>query len=103
MEDNMSIIYEFLEQFQDFTQSDKESGYKNVYRPSWHPNPLQFWFNPPFDVNGKSIPTPSNTISLSPNGRVMVEDIRTGLCYNLDECLGYSVENFAIAIEDYTR
>ena len=32
MEDNKAIIYDFLNQFEDFTQKDKENGYKNVYR-----------------------------------------------------------------------
>lgn len=101
MEDNMTIIYEFLEQFEDFTQSDIESGYRNVYRPSWHPEPVQFWFNPPYDENGNSFATPSNTIILTNDGKIMVEAFKTGLLYDLNDCLGHSVENLAIVIEDY--
>lgn len=102
MEDDRTTILNFLNQYEDFTQSDKESGYAKVYRPGWHPNPVQFWFNPPFDENGKSTPTPSNTVYMTRDGKILVEDIETGQIYTLDECLGHSIENFAIAIEDYT-
>ena len=101
MEDPKTIIYDFLNQFEDFTRSDRESGYVKVYRPSWHPFPVQFWFNPPFDENGKSSPVPSNTILLTNEGKIMVENIKTGLFFNLDEGLGYSIENFVTVIEDY--
>jgi outer membrane protein assembly factor BamB len=102
MEDDRTIILNFLNQYEDFTSGDRESGYSKVYRPSWHPWPVQFWFNPPFDEKGKSAPTPSNTVAMTPDGKIVVEDFRTGVFYNLDECLGHSIENFAIAIEDYT-
>ena len=68
MEDSKQIIYNFLEQFEDFTQEDRENGYVKVYRPSWHPFPVQFWFNPPYNENGKSTPTPSKTIVLTNEG-----------------------------------
>lgn len=99
MESEKNIIYNFLEQFEDFTQSDIENGYKNVYRPGWHPSPLQFWFNPPFDKNGKSFPTLSGTIVLLNDGKIMVENAKNGLSFNLDECLGDSVENFIASIQ----
>lgn len=101
MEDDRRTIYEFLERFEDFTSSDRESGYRKVYRPGWHPRPVQFWFNPPFGESRKSSPTASNTVVLTNDGKILVEDIRTGTLYNLDECLGHSIENFAIVIEDY--
>ena len=41
MEDAKSIIYDFIGQYTDFVETDKESGYANVYRPSWHISPLQ--------------------------------------------------------------
>ena len=103
MEDDKRIVYEFLEQFEDFTQSDRENGYKKVYRPALHPYPVQFWFNPPFDETGKSKPSPSATIILTNDGKIMVESLRTGTFFNLDECLGHSLGNFLIAIEDYYR
>lgn len=98
MEDSKTIIYDFLNQFEDFTQSDKESGYVKVYRPGWHPHPMQFWFNPPFDKNGESFPTLSGTIILLNDGKIMVENAKTGLSYNIDDCLDDSVENFILSI-----
>ena len=100
MEDDRRTIYEFLEQFEDFTQADRESGYKNVYRPGWHPSPVQFWFNPPFNKNGKSFPTLSGTIVLLNDGKIIVENAKNGLFYNLDECLGNAVENFVLSIQN---
>lgn len=99
MEDNKTTIYEFLSQYEDFVQTDIESGYKNVYRPSWHPNPIQFWFNPPFDEMGKSDPTLSGDIILLEDGTIMVENMRDHLFYNLDECLGDSLLSFALTIK----
>jgi hypothetical protein len=98
MDNDKTVIYEFLEHFEDFTQSDVESGYKNVYRPSWHENPFQFWFNPPFDETGKSNPTLSGAIILLDDGTVMVENIRDHLFYNLDECVGDSVKSLVLSI-----
>ena len=103
MEDNKAIIYDFLNQFEDFTQKDKENGYKNVYRPSWHPSPLQFWFNPPFDENGESFPTLSRTIILLNSGKIMVEDVYSGLLFDLDPCLGDSIENFIFSINNHRQ
>ena len=100
MEYDKSTIYNFLEQFEDFTPEDRESGYKNVYRPGWHMHPFQFWFNPPFDNSGKSIPTLSGTISLLDNGNIMIEDARNKLIYNLDDCLGDTIESFILSIEN---
>lgn len=99
MEDNKAIIYDFLGQYEDFVQTDIESGYKNVYRPSWHIEPFQFWFNPPFNETGKSEPTLSGTIILLEDGTIMVENMRDHLFYNLDECLGDSLLSFALTIK----
>ena len=101
MDNDKTIIYEFLEQFKDFTQSDKESGYKNVYRPSWHENPFQFWFNPPFDETGKSNPTLSGAIILLDDGTVLVENIRDHLFYNINECVGDSIRSFILSIQNH--
>lgn len=101
MEDDRTIILNFLNQYEDFASGDRESGYVKVYRPGWHARPVQFWFNPPFGESRKSSPTPSNTVALTNDGKIIAEDIRTGTLYNLDECLGHSIENFAIVIEDY--
>ena len=103
MEDDRTIIYEFLSQFEDFTQSDRESGYKNVYRPSWHIEPFQFWFNPPFDETGKSEPTLSGIIYLTEDGRIIVQNARNSLFYNLDDCIGDTEMNFIEAINNYTH
>ena len=100
MEDDMTIIYQFLEQFEDFTPSDKESGYKNVYRPAWHPEPFQFWFNPPFDETGISVPTLSGTIVLLNDGNIMVENAINKLFFNLKDCLGDSIKSFRLSIEN---
>ena len=100
MDNDKTVIYEFLEQFEDFTQSDKESGYKNVYRPSWHENPFQFWFNPPFDETGKSNPTLSGAIILLDDGTVLVENIRDHLFYNINECVGDSIRSFILSIQN---
>lgn len=101
MDNDKTVIYEFLEQFEDFTQSDKESGYKNVYRPSWHENPFQFWFNPPFDETGKSNPTLSGAIILLDDGTVLVENIRDHLFYNINECVGDSIRSFILSIQNH--
>ena len=103
MGENREIIYEFLEQFEDFSRTDIESGYKNVYRPGWHPNPVQFWFNPPFDESGESVPTLSNAIFLLEDGAIMVQDVYSKLSYNLDDCLGETEANFIEAISNYSR
>ena len=100
MEDNKTIIYDFLNKFEDFTREDRESGYVKVYRPSWHISPLQFWFNPPFDEGGESFPTLSGTIILLNDGEIMVEDVRTKMLYNLDVCLGDSIQNFTFSINN---
>lgn len=101
MDNDKTVIYEFLEQFEDFTQSDKESGYKNVYRPSWHENPFQFWFNPPFDETGKSNPTLSGAIILLDDGTVLVENIRDHLFYDINECVGDSIRSFILSIQNH--
>ena len=103
MEDQKTIIYDFLAQFEDFTTEDKENGYANVYRPSWHPHPLQFWFNPPYDTKGISEPTISNTIVLTRDGKIMVQDVYTDLYFNLDDCLGGTIDNFLYAIKENHR
>ena len=96
----MKIIYDFFSQFEDFTQSDIESGYANVYRPSWHENPFQFWFNPPFDETGKSNPTLSGAIILLKDGTVMIENVRDHLFYNLNECVGESIRSLVLSIQN---
>ena len=98
MEDDRTIILNFLNQYKDFTKSDRESGYKNAYRPSWHIEPFQFWFNPPFDETGKSVPTLSGTIYLREDGSILVQNAKNNLFYNLDECLGESIRSFALSI-----
>jgi len=103
MGEDRTMIYEFLEQFEDFTRSDIENGYKNVYRPGWHPNPVQFWFNPPFDETGESMPTLNNAIFLLEDGTIMIEDVYSHLAYNLDDCVGDTEMNFIEAISNYTH
>ena len=75
MADSKTIIYDFLDRYEDFSKDDIENQYAKVYRPGWHPHPMQFWFNPPF------------------------ENAKTGLFFNLDECLGDSIENFVFSIQ----
>ena len=99
MQENMSVIYRFIEQYEDFTDSDIENGYEKVYRPAWHVKPFQFWFNPPYNENGTSLPTLSGAIALLSNGKIMVESMKDGLFYNLDECLDNSIREFALAIQ----
>ena len=93
-----TAIYDFMESFEDFLPSDEEGGYEKVYRPGWHMEPMQFWFNPPYDENGVSLPSLSGTIILLADGKIMVESTRNGLFYNLDECLGDSIGNFLYAL-----
>ena len=99
MEDIKTVIYDFLDRYEDFSKDDIENQYTKVYRPGWHPHPMQFWFNPPFDKNGESFPTLSGTIVLLNDGEIMVENAKTGLFFNLDECLGDSIENFVFSIQ----
>ena len=103
MEDKKTIIYDFLDHYEDFSKNDVENQYAKVYRPGWHPKPLQFWFNPPLDSEGISEPTISNAIILTNNGEIMVEDVYTGLFFNLDECLGDSIDNFVFAIKQNSQ
>ena len=103
MEENMQMIYDFINRFEDFTQEDRKMGFQKVYRPSWHPFPIQFWFNPPFGEVAESRPTPSSTIALDGNGEIIVQDFYSGNFYRLSECLGHSVDNFSVVIEDYLR
>lgn len=98
MDNDRTIIYNFLDGCEDFTKEDVQSGYAKVYRPSWHPHPMQFWFNPPFNEKGVSSPTLSNAVILMDNGDIMVEDVYTGLSYNLDTCLEDSIQNFVYSI-----
>ena len=103
MEDNMQMIYDFINRFEDFTPEDRKMGFQKVYRPSWHPFPVQFWFNPPLNGGNMSSPTPSSTIALDGNGEICVQDFYSGAFYRLSECLGHSADNLAVAIEDYLR
>lgn len=99
----MQIIYDFLSQAEDFTPEDKQNGYMNVYRPGWHPYPVQFWFNPPYNENNESEPTLSGTIILAKDGEIMIENVYDGLSYNLNDCLETTQDNFADSINDYYR
>lgn len=103
MDNDRTMIYDFLGQFEDFTQTDVESGYKNVYRPSWHEKPFQFWFNPPFDDSGKSNPVLSGAIILLEDGSIMVENMRDHLFYNIDDCLGDSLTSFILSIRNINQ
>ena len=95
-----SMIYSFLQKSNDFTQSDIESNYRNVYRPGWHERPFQFWFNPPYSENGISVPVLSGTIVLLDDGKIMVESMRDNLFYDLDNCLGDSIRNFIYSLQN---
>ena len=101
MEDRKEIIYEFLDQFNDFTESDRQNGYSRVYRPNWHFVQMQFWFNPPFSDTNTSMPVPSATMVLTREGKIMVENVYTGLFFDLDECLGSSIDNCISSIKNY--
>ena len=99
IQQDKSIIYQFMENYSDFSDSDIENGYERVYRPGWHTEPFQFWFNPPYDENGYSVPVLSGTIILLNDGKIMVESMRDNLFYDLDACLGNSVGEFIFSIQ----
>ena len=91
------IVREFVSKHNDFGL-DGNQRYKAVYRPSWHPEPVCFWFNPPFNEKGESRPRVSNTLILTKTGRVLVEDERDGELYDILECLGGTLDNVVYAI-----
>lgn len=91
------IVREFVSKYDDFG-SYNNLQYKAVYRPSSHPEPVSFWFNPPFDENGESCPRVSNTLILTKTGRVLVEENRDGEMYDILDCLGDTLLNAAYAI-----
>lgn len=101
MDQDKTIIYDFLNQFEDFTQGDRENGYLKVYRPERHPIPVQFWFNPPYDETNTSMPVPSSAMILKNNGEIMVQNLYTGLFFSLDDCLGPSIQNLVNSIRNY--
>ena len=92
----LDFIRAFISKFSDFGE---DTGYKAAYRPSWHPDPVSFWFNPPFDENGESHPAPSGALLLDEDGSVFVENYFTDEFYNIEECLGDTIENAVYAIE----
>lgn len=91
------IVREFVSKHDDFGL-DGNQRYKAVYRPSWHPEPVCFWFNPPFNEKGESRPRVSNTLILTKTGRVLVEENRDGEMYDILDCLGDTLLNAAYAI-----
>lgn len=91
------IVREFVSKHDDFGL-DGNQRYKAVYRPSWHPEPVCFWFNPPFNEKGESRPRVSNTLILTKTGRVLVEDERDGELYDILDCLGGTLDNVVYAI-----
>lgn len=91
------IVREFVSKHDDFGL-DGNQQYKAVYRPSWHPEPVCFWFNPPFNEKGESRPRVSNTLILTKTGRVLVEDERDGELYDILDCLGGTLDNVVYAI-----
>jgi hypothetical protein len=91
------IVREFVSKHDDFGL-DGNQRYKAVYRPSWHPEPVCFWFNPPFNEKGESRPRVSNTLILTKTGRVLVEDERNGELYDILDCLGGTLDNVVYAI-----
>lgn len=73
-----------------------------MYRPSWHPYPMSFWFNPPIDEDEEeSFPCVSGEIILVDDRIVVVEDYNSGEYYLLDDCLGHSIENAVHAIKTH--
>lgn len=92
----LDFIRNFISRYSDFGDIN---GYRAVYRPTWHPSPVSFWFNPPFDENGESNPSPSGILLLSENGSIFVENFDNGEFYNIEQCLGDTIENAVYAIQ----
>ena len=93
----IQMIQNFITQYNDFGSYSNEQ-YKAVYRPSWHPEPISFWFNPPFDEDGESNPSPSGTLILCYDGSILIENYDNGQYYKLNECLGDTILNAVYAI-----
>ena len=70
-----------------------------IYKPSWHPHPVSFYFNPP--IKKKRKPSVSGALVLVDDYIIVVEDYNSGKYYLLDECLGDSIGNAVHAIETY--
>lgn len=94
----IQIIQNFIAQYSDFGSYSNEQ-YKAVYRPSWHPEPVSFWFNPPFDSKGVSRPSVSGILCLAQDGTVYVENYNTGEFFDLSKCMGGTMENAIYAIQ----
>lgn len=116
MNQNLAIIREFLRDYHDFSSKDRRRGFVNIYRPEWHKNPVQFWFNPPFGRKKESNPVISRAVMMKSDGTILVQGLRPdlrsmlrgdnakpGKTYELDSCLGDSLSNFVSAIEYYRR
>jgi TPR repeat protein len=94
----LKTIADFVAAHNDLPSGDD---YK-IYKPSWHPCSVSFWFNPPIaEDEEESFPCVSGEIILVDDRIVVVEDYNSGEYYLLDECLGYSIENAVHAIETY--
>lgn len=91
------IVREFVSNYNDFGSYDNQQ-YKAVYRPCWHPEPVSFWFNPPFDENGVSHPRVSGTLILTKTDKILVEDNNDGEIYDILDCLGDTLLNASYAI-----
>lgn len=91
---------EFIRNFVYHNNDGDATGYyAAVYNPTFHPIPMSFWFNPPFDENGESAPSPSGMICVDRNGNVFVENFDDGVIYNITQCLGDTLENAVYAIQ----
>lgn len=94
----LKIIADFVIAHNDLNQA---VGYK-VYKPTWHPKSMSFWFNPPIQEDEEeSYPCVSGELVLVDEGIIVVEDYRSGQYYLLDECLGSSIENAVYAITTF--
>ena len=105
----LAIIKRFLSTCYDFSSKDRRKGYVNVYRPRWHKRQVRFWFNPPLGRNKVSKPTTNGAVYLKQDGTIFVEQspglmkpsYYTGKIYNLNDCLGPSLANFAASVESF--
>lgn len=94
----IQIIQNFIAQYSDFGSYSTEQ-YRAVYRPSWHPEPVSFWFNPPFNNKGVSRPSVSGILCLAQDGTIYVENYNTGEFFDLSKCMGGTMENAIYAIQ----
>lgn len=90
----------------DFIIAHDDSGQKGdykIYKPTWHPRPMSFWFNPPIpEDEDESHPCVSGDLVLVDEGIIVVEDYNSGQYHLLDECLGNSIETAVYAIQKYS-